>query len=71
MTLTFDFVNPKSIGVFYLIWTIIMRRILGAKLNFIYAPETVFNFKVKVTLTCDLVAQKSTGLFYTICTIIL
>jgi hypothetical protein len=52
MTLTLDRVTLKSIGVFYLIWTIILRSFnMWAKWNFSYAPETVFNFKVVVTLT--------------------
>jgi hypothetical protein len=70
--LTFDLVIPKSIGVFYLIWTIILRiLILWAKLNLSYAPETVFGFKEIVTFTFDLVTPKSIRAFYLIWTIIL
>jgi hypothetical protein len=72
VTLTFDPVTPKSIGVFYPIWTIILWSLKTVgKRNLSYAPETIFSIKLIVTLTFDLVTPKSIGVFYLIWTIIL
>ena len=68
MTLTFDLLTPKSIGVFYSIraTTLWSLKALVFKGYSCYWAETVFTLQVTVTLTFDLLTPKSIGVFYSI-----
>jgi len=67
VTLTFDLLTPKSIGVFYSIraitlWSLnaLAQRVLEL------LSGNVFSLWVTVTLTFDLLTPKSIGIFYSI-----
>ena len=70
MTLTFDLLTPKSIGVFYLKRAITLWRLkaLGQRVFELlsYWAKTDFTLRVTVTLTFDLLTPKAIGVFYLI-----